>query len=101
LGRKIWWIFIKEGHLPLPLSFLVALQCIGMGGDPLLGQGQPLWVHPHLYDLKLSWGKRLYYIVKSDEPHTVNLSPDRRTNFQPGPILLLCTVHVNPTKIGS
>jgi hypothetical protein len=37
------------------------------------------------------------------------LSPDRRTNFQPGPkpgpepgpVLLLCTVHVHPTKIGS
>jgi hypothetical protein len=38
------------------------------------------------------------------------LSPDRRTNFQPGPgpkpgpepgpVLLLCTVHVHPTKIG-
>jgi hypothetical protein len=38
------------------------------------------------------------------------LSPDRRTNFQPGPgpkpgpepgpELLLCTVHVHPTKIG-
>jgi hypothetical protein len=34
-------------------------------------------------------------------------SPDRRTNFQPGPgpepgpVLILCTVHVHPTKIGS
>jgi hypothetical protein len=38
-------------------------------------------------------------------------SPDRRTNFQPGPgpkpgpepgpVLLLCTVQVHPTKIGS